>query len=103
MPSIEDRVGGLRKIDGYFPLYWDERAGTLLLEIPRLDTEFLFSTGLSIVLYGAIPKWLGWVAIALAVIGLTPLGFAAFLGTGVWILIVSIMLTMRARSETATA
>jgi hypothetical protein len=45
--SIEERVNGLRKIDGYFPLYWDERAGTLLLEIPRFDTEFLFSTGLS--------------------------------------------------------
>jgi hypothetical protein len=47
VPSIDDRVNGLRKIDGYFPLYWDERAGTLLLEIPRFDTEFLFSTGLS--------------------------------------------------------
>ncbi|MGE0462786.1 MAG: zinc-dependent metalloprotease [Vicinamibacterales bacterium] len=46
-PSIEERVSSLRKIDGYFPLYWDERAGTMLLEIPRLDTEFLFSTGLS--------------------------------------------------------
>jgi hypothetical protein len=46
-PSIEDRVGGLRKIDGYFPLYWDDHAGALLLEIPRFDTEFLFSTGLS--------------------------------------------------------
>ncbi len=47
VPSIEERTTGLRKIDGYFPLYWDERAGTMLLEIPRFDTEFLFSTGLS--------------------------------------------------------
>lgn len=47
IPSVDDRVSGLRKIDGYFPLYWDERAGTMLLEISRLDTEFLFSTGLS--------------------------------------------------------
>jgi hypothetical protein len=46
-PSIDERVSGLKKIDGYFPLYWDERAGTLLLEIPRFDSEFLFSTGLS--------------------------------------------------------
>lgn len=64
---------------------------------------FLFSTGLSIVRYGALPKWLGWVALVLAVIGLTPIGFAAFLGTGIWILVVSVMLTMRARSESATA
>jgi hypothetical protein len=46
-PTIEDRTNGLRKIDGFFPLYWDERAGTMLLEIPRFDSEFLFSTGLS--------------------------------------------------------
>lgn len=45
--SIDDRTSGLRKIDGFFPLYWDERAGTMLLEIPRLDYEFLMSTGLS--------------------------------------------------------
>src|SRR6516162_8529058 len=37
----------MRKLDGYFPLYWDERAGTLWLEIPRFNTEVLFSTGLS--------------------------------------------------------
>src|SRR4029079_15529347 len=33
--------------DGYFPLYWDERSGSLFLEIPRFDAEFFFSTGLS--------------------------------------------------------
>ena len=47
IPSIEERTGGMQKIDGYFPLYWDERTGSLFIEIPRLDTEFLFSTGLA--------------------------------------------------------
>jgi hypothetical protein len=47
VPSIEERTTGMRKMDGYFPLYWDERSGSLFLEIPRLDTEFLFATGLS--------------------------------------------------------
>ncbi len=47
IPTVEDRVSGLTKIDGYFPLYWEERTGSVLLEIPRFDTEFLFSTGLS--------------------------------------------------------
>ena len=47
IPTVEDRVSGLKKIDGYFPLYWEERTGSMLLEIPRFDTEFLFSTGLS--------------------------------------------------------
>jgi len=29
------------------PLYWDERTGSLWLEIPRFDTEFLYTTGLA--------------------------------------------------------
>ena len=46
-PAIDERVNGMRKIDGYFPLYWDERTGSMFLEIQRFDAEFLFSTGLS--------------------------------------------------------
>ena len=46
-PSIDDRTSGMKKMDGYFPLYWDERTGSLFVEISRFDTEFLFSTGLS--------------------------------------------------------
>jgi Met-zincin/Domain of unknown function (DUF5117) len=45
--SIDDRTSGMKKIDGYFPLYWDERTGSMFLEISRLDTDFLFSSGLS--------------------------------------------------------
>src|SRR5499427_7887345 len=47
IPSIEERTAGMRKIDGYFPLYWEERTGNLYLEIPRLDTDFLYTTGLA--------------------------------------------------------
>ena len=47
IPTVEDRISGLKKIDGYFPLYWEEKTGSMLLEIPRFDAEFLFSTGLS--------------------------------------------------------
>ena len=39
--SVDDRTAGMKKLDGYFPLYWDERTGNLFLEIPRLDSEFL--------------------------------------------------------------
>ena len=45
--SIGERTAGMQKIDGYFPLYWDERTGAIVIEIPRFDTEFLFSLGLA--------------------------------------------------------
>jgi len=47
IPTVEERTAGLQKMDGYFPLYWEERTGNLLMEIPRLDTEFLYATGLA--------------------------------------------------------
>ena len=47
IPSIDDRTAGMQKIDGYVPLYWDERSGSLFMEISRFDTEFLFNTGLA--------------------------------------------------------
>src|SRR5689334_18464456 len=37
----------MQKLDGFFPLYWDERTGNLWLEIPRFDAEFLYTTGLA--------------------------------------------------------
>jgi hypothetical protein len=64
---------------------------------------FLISSGLSILRHGALPRWLGWVALVLAVIGFTPLGFVAFIGAGLWIAVVSVMLTMRARAATAVS
>ena len=63
----------------------------------------LLSAGLSIVRYGALPKWLGWVALALALVGATPIGFVAFPGGGLWVILVSIMLAVRARGAAAPA
>jgi len=47
IPPIEERVAGMQKLDGYFPLYWEERTGSLFLEIPRFNADFLFATGLA--------------------------------------------------------
>ena len=58
----------------------------------------LLASGLSIVRHGALPKWLGWIAIVLGVISMTPAGFVGFLGAAVWIVIVSVMLSLRARA-----
>lgn len=64
---------------------------------------FLLSSGLSIVRNAALPKWLGWVAIVIALTALTPIGFFAFLGGALWILVVSVLLTMRVRSAPQAA
>jgi hypothetical protein len=48
-----------------------------------------------------LPKWLGWVAIVLGVITVTPIGFAGFIGGMLFILIAAIILTMRERSAPA--
>ena len=45
LPSIEEKTAGLKKLDGYFPLYWDERTGQLWMEVSRFGTDVLHSTG----------------------------------------------------------
>ncbi len=44
--SIPDATKNLRKIDGFFPLYWDDESGKLLLEIGRWNQEFLYVASL---------------------------------------------------------
>jgi hypothetical protein len=58
---------------------------------------FLIASGLAIVRTGALPKWWGWIAVAIGVIGMTPIGFAAFMGSLVWVLVTSVMLAVRSR------
>ncbi len=47
LPTIEDKTAPMKKIDGFFPLYWDEKTGQLWMEISRFDTEVLHSAGLA--------------------------------------------------------
>jgi hypothetical protein len=64
---------------------------------------FLISAGIAVLQTGVLPRWLAWVAFVLVVIGVTPIGFVAFLGAGVWILVASIMLSLRARAGATPA
>jgi hypothetical protein len=47
MPSIDDRTAGFQKLAGYVPLFWDEKTGSLWMEINKFDTEMLYTTGLT--------------------------------------------------------
>jgi Domain of unknown function (DUF4386) len=57
----------------------------------------LVAAGLSILRHGALPKWLGWTAIVLGVLAMTPAGFIAFSASALWVIAASVLLTMRAR------
>jgi len=41
-PTIAEKVGGMEKFPGYFPFYWDAKAGKMWLEIDKWNTEFLY-------------------------------------------------------------
>src|SRR5256884_740467 len=40
--TIAEKVAGMQKSPGYFPFYWDAKAGKIWLEINRWDSEFLY-------------------------------------------------------------
>jgi len=40
--TITEKVAGVQKFPGFFPFYWDAKAGKMWLEIDKWDTEFLY-------------------------------------------------------------
>jgi hypothetical protein len=40
--KISDKVAGMEKFTGFFPFYWDAKAGKIWLEIDKWNTEFLY-------------------------------------------------------------
>lgn len=64
------------------------------------------ATGLAALRFGVLPRWLGWVSIAIAVISVTPIGFIGFIAGVIWIAVVSVLLyaappTTATRTEAA--
>jgi hypothetical protein len=56
---------------------------------------YMIGNGLAIARSRALPRWLGWIAILIGIIGVTPIGFIAFLAVMAWTLIVSPLLYLR--------
>jgi hypothetical protein len=46
--TIADATRGLVKLDGFFPLYWNEDEGRMLMEVSRLGQEFLYQVSLPV-------------------------------------------------------
>jgi hypothetical protein len=76
---------------------WDNDFVPLVLGV----LLFLWGTGLSVIRSGVLPKWLGWVMIVLGVVGVTPIGFASAIGAAILVLVLSILLSVRARRAAA--
>jgi len=77
---------------------WDNDFVPLVLGV----LMFLWATGLAVIRTGVLPKWLGWVMVVLGVLALTPIGFVAAIGAAILVLVLSILLSVRARSAPAT-
>lgn len=45
--TAEQAVDGLRKIDGFFPIYWDDNEGKVLIEVAEGRGSFLYHTSLA--------------------------------------------------------
>ena len=61
---------------------------------------FGIAAGLAILRGSRLPRWLGWVAIAMAVVVVTPAEGFSFLALVVWMTIVSILIWMRGSQAT---
>ena len=44
--TITSKTSALKKLDGFMPLYWDEKEGKMLMEIGQFDTELLYQVSL---------------------------------------------------------
>jgi hypothetical protein len=53
---------------------------------------FLLAAGMAALRYGAFDRRLAWIAVVIAVLAITPVGFFAFLATLVWVAIAGIVL-----------
>lgn len=78
---------------------WDNDFIPIMLGV----LAFLWGTGLSVIRSGVLPKWLGWVMIVFGVVGVTPIGFVSAIAAALLVLVLSIMLTLRARSAPSSA
>jgi hypothetical protein len=61
---------------------------------------FIFSVaiGLAIIRSKALPSWLGWLSVVIAIVVVTPAEFAAFLAFAIWTAIVSVLTWRRSRT-----
>jgi hypothetical protein len=76
---------------------WDNDFVPMMLGV----LVFLWATGLSVIRSGVLPRWLGWVMVALGAAGVTPIAFASVIGAAILVPVLSILLSVRVRRAAA--
>ena len=64
---------------------------------------FLIATGIAILRGAALPRWLGWVALVVGILAVTPAGFFAFLAMLAWVLVASVTMYLRTPAAVAAS
>ena len=82
VPPIATQTLSVASSDFFFPFL----AGIAIMS---------FASGICTLRFGGLPKWLGWVAIVIGIVTVTPVGFVGFLAAFIWVLVVSITLFLR--------
>jgi hypothetical protein len=73
------------------------------LVFPVGVAPLMLATALVILRTRVLPVWLGWVALVVGIVAVTPAGFFAFLVVLVWVAVVSVLLFQREPRPTPTA
>jgi hypothetical protein len=58
-------------------------------------SAFMIGNGLAITRSAVLPRWLGWVAFVIGILGATPVGIFAFMALMVWTLVVAVLIYAR--------
>jgi hypothetical protein len=64
---------------------------------------FSMGAGVAVLKTAVLPKWLGWFAIVIGALAITPIGFFAILVMGLWVVIASVVLLMRSSTPAPAA
>ncbi len=46
LPTIEEKTASMELMDGFLPMYWDDAAGRIWLEVAQWDTDVLHASGI---------------------------------------------------------
>jgi hypothetical protein len=66
--------------------------GNFFFPIAVGTSAFLLGAGILMIRSGYLSTWIGWTAVVIGVLAVTPVGFFAFLASLAWVLVVSILL-----------